>query len=60
MGDYTCPPYCKVDHKHIKEKENDWNNGYTNAEGKEEEYLYGIKRYDKYPISERKERASLH
>ena len=52
MGGYECPPYCEVNHKHIKEKEDDWNNGYINVEGKEGEYLYGTEWDDKYTSSE--------
>ena len=51
MGDYTCPPYCEVNHKHIKEKENDWNNGYTDVERQKNEHLYRAERYDKHTSS---------
>ena len=61
MGDYECPPYCRVKHKHItQEVINVRNNGYNNVEGQEEEYLYRIEWYDKYPTSEREEGTSLY
>ena len=42
MGDYNCPSYCEVKHKHIidKEKLNDWLNGNNNAKRKEEKHLH--------------------
>jgi len=41
-GDYSCPPYCEVKHKHIisKEKLDDWFNGNINVEREEGKYLY--------------------
>ena len=41
LGDYSCPPYCEVKHKHItsKEKLNDWFNGNTDVERKKEKHL---------------------
>ena len=51
MGDYTCPSYCKVNHKHIKENQDDWNNGYNDVEREKEEYLYRADRYDKHTSS---------
>ena len=53
MGDYSCPPYCNVKHKHItQEVVKDRNNGYNNVKRQEGEYLYRTERDDKHTISE--------
>ena len=52
MGDYSCPPYCDVKHKHItQEVINVRNNGYNNVERQEEEYLHRIEWDDKHTPS---------
>jgi hypothetical protein len=45
MGNYSCPVYCEVKHKHVikKEKLNDWFNGNNNVEGEKKEYLHRAK-----------------
>ena len=52
MGDYNCPSYCKVKHKHItQEVMNGRNDDNNNAEREENKHLYGIKWDDKHTIS---------
>ena len=54
---YTCPNYCKVDHQHIKEKENVRENGCRCPEGQKRRDCGLHQREGEHPSSKRSERG---